>query len=89
MTTYMVFEENKPARIDSSPLNRNGIWSSAEFSSKRDAEIYAYLWCHKVTKEEAFRIAPEMELGVKYDYSSGGLSFGEPIIMSILEVVEE
>lgn len=82
---YIVFEGFKPAKLDS----ENPIWNNNEFRNKRQAEIYAYVWCNKVTWSQASLMAPEMELGVQYDYSSGGLSFGEPIMMSILEVVDE
>ena len=81
--TYMVFEENKPAYIEGSAL-----WGNAEFPTKRDAEIYAFLWCNAVTRYEAEVLAPKMNLGVKYDYASN-LTWHETILMSILEVVEE
>jgi hypothetical protein len=62
---YTVYENGKPAVM---ALKTFKCWEKATFDTKREAEVYAYLWCYPVTKDVAQQTAPEMEVGKKYDY---------------------
>ncbi len=66
---------------------RSKTWGNCEFKEKRDAEVYAWMWCNVATKEQAIIDAPEMQIGVAYDYR-GPLSFNEEVLMRIIEVNE-
>jgi hypothetical protein len=77
---YAVFEDGKPAVL----MHSYDCWKSNVFNTKREAEVYAYLWCVGTTLERAKQEAPEMNLGEDYDYSL----YGDPVWMMILEVEE-
>lgn len=62
---YTVYEGGKPAVMAPRTFK---CWKNATFATKREAEVCAYLWCYAVTREQAENIAPEMEVGKKYDY---------------------
>lgn len=63
---YTVYENGKPAAMWPDGFT---FWDNATFATKREAEVYAYLWCYPVTKPVAAKEAPEMEIGKKYNYS--------------------
>lgn len=63
------------------------LWANCTFNSKREAEVYAYLWCNQSTKERAYEVAPEIAIGVPYEFITP-LTFGEGVFMRIIEVVE-
>lgn len=65
--SFYVYQNNKPAVMEDSKYKR---WHSNKFETKREAEIYAFLWAYPVTLHEAITYAPTMELNIEYDYSS-------------------
>ena len=54
-------------------------WGKDTFESKREAEVYAYYWAYPVTKIQAEKYAPKMEIGKSYNYSMSEF----PILMKI------
>ena len=61
---FVVYENN----VRCSELNVKG-WDVDSFKSKREAEIFAFMWAFPFTKEEAEMSAPDMEIGKDYDMS--------------------
>jgi hypothetical protein len=78
MMSYTVCEDDKPATM---APNTFKCWEIATFDTKREAEIYAYLWCYPVTRDVAEKEAPQMKIGVAYDYGM----FEVPVWMKIVE----
>lgn len=75
---YRVFENGKPT-------SEYGIkgWEVDTFETKREAEVHAFHWAYPMPKSSAEEFAPEMDIGVEYDYSQCEF----PLLMSIEEVV--
>lgn len=61
---FVVYENN----VRCSEFKFSG-WDIDSFKSKREAEIFAFMWAYPFTKEEAEMSAPSMELGKDYDFS--------------------
>lgn len=66
---YRVFENGK--RCDDHQIH--GWCGKDTFSLKRNAEVYAFMWAYPVTQSDAETNAPEMNVGVEYDFSMGAL----------------
>lgn len=75
---YTVYENDEPAVMAPRTFK---CWETASFDTKREAEVYAYLWCYPVTKAVAERDAPKMDIGTQYDYGM----FEVPVLMHIEE----
>lgn len=78
---YQVLQNGITADTKGYPEITLECWNNSKFDTKREAEIYAYIWAYPVSVEEAIEIAPEMEINKEYDYSMGGY-----VSMSIIEV---
>lgn len=76
---YHVFENDKEAILENTKLT---IWKNNKFETKREAEVYAYLWAYHCYKEEAERDAQEMKLNKKYNMSLSEF----PVMMEIREI---
>lgn len=81
---FNVYVNNKPCIL----TIKLPMWSTNSFKTKREAEIYAYLWCNSVTREIAAKHAPVMEAGKVYEISTP-LSMGSVIKMCIKEEEKE
>lgn len=75
---FKVYEGKKPAEM----VGSDHFWSTGEFITKREAEVYAYLWAYPIVKSEAEIRAPEMEIGKAYDYGQTKV----PVMMRIEEM---
>lgn len=75
---FRVFEGGK--RCDDHQIP--GWVGKDTFSLKRNAEVYAFAWAYPVSLSAAEQLAPEMEIGVEYDYSTSE----HPVMMKIEEV---
>lgn len=64
---YRVFENGK--RCDDH--NIEGWVGKDTFTLKRNAEVYAFLWACPVSHADAEAFAPEMVIGMGYDYGMG------------------
>ena len=62
---YRVFQNG--VRCDDHQIK--GWCGKDTFSLKRNAEVYAYMWAYPVSQSDAERYAPEMDIGVEYDYN--------------------
>lgn len=54
-------------------------WQNDEFGTKREAEIYCYLWSYGTTYQDADCCAPIMELSVPVDMSTTEV----PVMMEV------
>ena len=61
---YTVYENGKPCSE-----YKIGDWTNDTFNTKREAEIFAYMWAYPVNYEVASKNAPEFELNRPYDLS--------------------
>lgn len=59
-------------------------WDNCTFDTKREAEVYAYLWCNSVTRNIAEERAPIMEIRKPKGFRSSA-TYGEEILMRIVE----
>lgn len=75
---FVVYEDEKRC----SEYKING-WEVGSFETKREAEVFAYLWAYPVSKSDAESNAPPMDLGKEYDYS---IVHGFPVMMKIEEI---
>lgn len=57
-------------------------WKEDTFATKREAEVFAFAWAYPVPFAQCEEFAPEMDVGVEYDYSIGE----EQVLMKIEEV---
>lgn len=80
---YQVFQDGKSADFHGFPLlSKSGIWKSSIFKTKREAEIYAFMWAYGYNYDESIKNAPIMELGKNYNFSMCEI----PVLMMIKEV---
>lgn len=79
MKKYQVFENDTPADSAHTRVGKGMGWDSSIFDTKRDAEIYAYLWCYQCSLEDATKLAPVMNIGELYQMSlyEGGMQIKE------------
>jgi len=60
-------------------------WACCTFDTMREAEVYAYLWCHNVTIDRARQVAPQMTVDVPLSFRSSA-TYGEDVVMRIVEI---
>ena len=63
-------------------------WQECSFESKRKAEVYAYLWCNRVTASVASETAPTMQINKPMGFRSSA-TFGEECLMRIIEIEDQ
>lgn len=83
--TYTVQEQQSDGSWkDAVLLPSHAGWDVCTFSTKREAEVYAYLWTNAVTKAVSQERAPVMELGKPVGFRSS-VTYGEEVVMRVVE----